>query len=146
MTEMVYGAVPTRPGEPILPHWWRTIDRWSLAAIIGLFLAGMLLGLAASPPLAVKNGLAPFHYVIRQAAFGVIAIGTLLVISMMSPQTIRRCAVLGFFGSVVALALLPVFGTDFGKGAIRWYSLGFASFQPLDHGGAKRASIPLQHL
>lgn len=130
MTEMVYGAVPTRPGEPILPHWWRTIDRWSLAAIIGLFLAGMLLGLAASPPLAVKNGLAPFHYVIRQAAFGVIALGTLLVISMMDPQTIRRGASLGFFCSVVALALLPVFGTDFGKGAMRWYSLGFISVQP----------------
>jgi cell division protein FtsW len=130
MTEMVYGAVPTRPGEPILPHWWRTIDRWSLAAILGLFLAGMLLGLAASPPLAVKNGLAPFHYVIRQAAFGVIALGTLLVISMMDPQTIRRGATLGFFCSVVALALLPVFGTDFGKGAMRWYSLGFISVQP----------------
>ena len=130
MTEMVYGAVPARPGEPILPHWWRTIDRWSLAAIIGLFLAGMLLGLAASPPLAVKNGLAPFHYVIRQAAFGVIALGTLLVVSMMDPQTIRRGATLGFFCSVVALALLPVFGTDFGKGAMRWYSLGFVSVQP----------------
>jgi len=25
---------------------------------------------------------------------------------------------------------LPVFGTDFGKGAVRWYSLGFASVQP----------------
>lgn len=130
MTEMVYGAVPARPGEPILPHWWRTIDRWSLAAILGLFLAGMLLGLAASPPLAVKNGLAPFHYVIRQAAFGVIALGTLLVVSMMDPQTIRRGATLGFFCSVVALALLPVFGTDFGKGATRWYSLGFVSVQP----------------
>ena len=30
----------------------------------------------------------------------------------------------------VALALLPVFGTDFGKGAVRWFSLGFASVQP----------------
>jgi cell division protein FtsW len=28
------------------------------------------------------------------------------------------------------LALLPIFGTDFGKGATRWYSLGFASIQP----------------
>ena len=25
---------------------------------------------------------------------------------------------------------LPFFGTDFGKGAVRWYSLGFASLQP----------------
>ena len=26
--------------------------------------------------------------------------------------------------------LLPIFGTDFGKGATRWYTLGFASVQP----------------
>ena len=37
MTEMVYGAAPAKPGEPILPEWWRTVDRWSLAAILGLF-------------------------------------------------------------------------------------------------------------
>ena len=30
----------------------------------------------------------------------------------------------------VATLLLPIFGTDFGKGATRWYSLGFASLQP----------------
>ena len=30
----------------------------------------------------------------------------------------------------VALALLPVFGTDFGKGAVRWYSLRVVSVQP----------------
>jgi cell division protein FtsW len=130
MTEMVYGAAPARPGEPILPRWWRTIDRWSLAAILALFLAGMLLGLAASPPLAVKNGLDPFHYVNRQAAFGVVAILGMLVVSMLSPTTLRRLAVLAFAGAFVATALLPVLGTDFGKGAVRWYSLGFASVQP----------------
>jgi cell division protein FtsW len=130
MTEMVYGAAPARPGEPIIPLWWRTVDRWSLAAILGLFLAGMLLGLAASPPLAVKNGLDPFHYVTRQAAFGVVALVAMLVVSMLAPVTLRRLAVLAFLGSFVAVALLPVFGTDFGKGAVRWYSLGFASLQP----------------
>jgi cell division protein FtsW len=30
----------------------------------------------------------------------------------------------------MALMLLPFFGTDFGKGAVRWFSLGFASVQP----------------
>ena len=29
-----------------------------------------------------------------------------------------------------AVAFLPLFGTDFGKGAVRWYALGFASVQP----------------
>ena len=30
----------------------------------------------------------------------------------------------------IGLALLPFFGTDFGKGAVRWYSFGFAALQP----------------
>ncbi len=130
MTDMVFGAAPAKAGEPILPQWWRTIDRWSLAAIIGLFLIGMLLGLAASPPLAVRNGLEPFHYVWRQAAFGVLAFGLMLAVSMMSPLRLRRWSVIAFGLSVVALALLPVFGTDFGKGAVRWYSLKVVSVQP----------------
>lgn len=130
MTEMVYGAAPPSAGEPILPHWWRTIDRWSLAAVVALFLAGMLLGLAASPPLAVKNGLAPFHYVSRQAAFGALALVVMLIVSMLNPTTLRRLGVLAFLASFVAVALLPLLGTDFGKGAVRWYSLGFVSVQP----------------
>ena len=130
MTDMVFGAAPAKPGEPILPEWWRTIDRWSLAAIVALFLVGTLLGLAASPPLAVRNGLEPFHYVWRQAAFGGLALVLLLVVSMMSPVRLRRAGVVVFAVSVVALALLPFFGTDFGKGAVRWYSLRVVSVQP----------------
>ena len=130
MTDMVFGAAPAKAGEPILPQWWRTIDRWSLAAIVGLFLIGTLLGLAASPPLAVRNGLEPFHYVWRQAAFGVLAFVLMLAVSMMSPLRLRRWSVIAFGTSVVALALLPFFGTDFGKGAVRWYSLKVVSVQP----------------
>ena len=130
MTEMVYGAVPVRDGEPILPKWWRTIDKWGMFCILMLFAVGILLGLAASPPLAAKNGFGSFHYVQRQAAFGFLAIVAMMLTSMMTPTMVRRLAVLGFLASFVALALLPFFGTDFGKGAVRWYSMGFASFQP----------------
>jgi len=130
MTEMVYGAIPVRETEPVLPKWWRTIDKWSMSCVLILFGIGILLGLAASPPLAEKNGFSPFHYVERQAIFGALALSAMLLTSMMSPQLVRRLAVLGFLGAFVALCLLPVFGTDFGKGAVRWYSLGFASLQP----------------
>ncbi|MWD30025.1 putative lipid II flippase FtsW [Aquicoccus sp. SCR17] len=130
MTEMVYGAVPVREGEPILPKWWRTIDKWSLTAILILFALGLLLGLAASPPLAERNGFSHFHYVQRQAVFGGAGLLAMLVTSMMSPVLVRRLAVIGFLFAFVALAFLPFLGTDFGKGAVRWYSLGFASFQP----------------
>ncbi|SEF67865.1 putative lipid II flippase FtsW [Jhaorihella thermophila] len=130
MTEMVYGAVPERAGEPILPKWWRTVDKWSLSSVMILFAIGLLLGFAASVPLAERNGLNPFYYVHRQALFGGLAMVVMLVTSMMSPKLVRRLAVLGFLGAFVAVALLPLFGTDFGKGAMRWYSLGFGSVQP----------------
>ncbi|MFQ6553237.1 putative lipid II flippase FtsW [Aestuariibius insulae] len=130
MTEMVYGAAPIRSGDPILPRWWRTIDRWSMAFVLGLFGMGLLLGFAASPPLAEKNGFEPFHYVTRQAVFGAAALIAMAITSMMMPVVVRRLAVLGFLAAFVALIFLPVFGTDFGKGAVRWYSLGFASVQP----------------
>ncbi|GHG95649.1 putative lipid II flippase FtsW [Pseudodonghicola xiamenensis] len=130
MTEMVYGAVPAQRGEPILPKWWRTVDKWSLSCVLILSVVGLLLGLAASPPLAARNGFQPFHYVERQAAFGALAMVAMLLTSMLSPTLVRRLSVLGFVGAFIALALLPVLGTDFGKGAVRWYSLGFASLQP----------------
>ncbi|MBM1219489.1 putative lipid II flippase FtsW [Ponticoccus sp. SC2-23] len=130
MTEMVYGTAPVASGDPVLPRWWRTIDKWSMTCIFLLFGIGLMLGLAASPPLAARNGLEPFHYVIRQSIFGGAAIVAMLITSMMSPILVRRLAVLGFGIALASLALLPFFGTDFGKGATRWYSLGFASVQP----------------
>ncbi len=68
-----------------------------MSCILILFGIGLLLGLAASPPLAARNGLDPFHYVIRQAVFGGLAMSVMLVISMMSPRLVRRLGVLGFF-------------------------------------------------
>ena len=130
MTEMVYGTVPVQSGDPVLPRWWRTIDKWTMCSILILFGIGLLLGLASSPPLAAKNGLEPFHYVSRQALFGGMAMAVMFTVSMMSPTLVRRLAVLGFICAFAALAMLPVLGTDFGKGATRWYSLGFASVQP----------------
>ena len=130
MTEMAYGSVGTVDGEAVLSRWWRTLDKSVLTAVLILFSIGLLLGLASSPPLAEKNGLAPFHYVYRQAIFGSLALFSMAVFSMLPSKAIRRLGVIGFLLCFVALGLLPFFGTDFGKGAVRWYGLGFASVQP----------------
>ena len=130
MTDMVFGNMAAKPGEPVLSHWWRTIDRWSMGAVFFLFCLGILLAMAASPPLAERNGLPPFYYVTRQLVFGVTALAAMAIVSMLTPRQIRRWATIGFFAAALAIALLPFFGTDFGKGAIRWYSFGFGSFQP----------------
>jgi len=130
MTEMVYGSNPVRVAEPVIPRWWRTIDKWTLTSVFILFGIGLLLGLAASVPLATRNDLEPFYYVQRQAVFGVVALVAMLGVSMMTPDMVRRLGVLGFAVALLALMLLPLFGTDYGKGAVRWFSFGFASVQP----------------
>ena len=130
MTEMVYGSMPSRVTEPVLPRWWRTIDKWSMTCVLILFGIGLLLALAASVPLASRNGLEPFFYVQRQAFFGGVALAVMVGVSMMSPAMVRRLGILGFVLAFLALCALPFVGTDFGKGAVRWFSLGFASVQP----------------
>ena len=107
MTEMAYGSVGTVDGEAVLSRWWRTLDKSVLTAVLILFSIGLLLGLASSPPLAEKNGLAPFHYVYRQAIFGSLALLVMIVFSMLPSKVIRRLGVIGFLLCFVALGLLP---------------------------------------
>ncbi len=131
MTDIMHGRTAAPVQDPILPRWWRSVDRWTMASVIFLFAIGIILALASSPPLADKNNLAnPFHYFERQLVFGGAALVAMVVMSILSVATVRRLATLGFAIALVGLVLLPVFGTDFGKGATRWYSLGFASVQP----------------
>lgn len=131
MTEMAFrSAAPRRRDTALLEDWWHSIDRWSLGAVAALIALGLVLGLAASPPLAEKNGLWTFHYVVRHAVFAVAAFGLTVLISTASLVTVRRMGVLLCVGFFVATALLPWLGTDFGKGAVRWYSLSVASLQP----------------
>lgn len=130
MTEMVFGTKPLRAGDPILPRWWRTLDKWSLACVLGLFAIGLLLALAASVPLAEKNNLPRFYYFQRQALFGGIGLAVMLIISTFSVKQVRRIGVLGFAAAFALIVVLPIIGTDHGKGATRWLSLGFVSLQP----------------
>jgi cell division protein FtsW len=130
MTEMVHGTLPATTGEPILSRWWRTVDRVTIASVLALFAIGLLLALASSPPLASRNNLPAFYYFERQALFGAIALSVMILVSIASTATIRRWAVIGFALSFLTLLALPFIGTDYGKGATRWISLGFASVQP----------------
>ena len=131
MTEMAFGGRPVPLSDPsILGRWWRSVDQWVIWAVGLLFLIGMVLGLAASPPLAERNGLPPFHYVTRQAVFGIMGIAVMVVLSLATPQQVKRLSVLGFGAVFLSVLLLPLLGTDLGKGAVRWFSLGFTTVQP----------------
>ncbi len=131
MTELTFRTVAAgRSENSVVGDWWHTVDRWALGAVLVLFALGLVLGLAASPPLAYKNDLWTYHYVARQAVFAVVALGLIATISMFPITSIRRWGAVLFVGALLATMALPWFGTDFGKGAVRWYSLGFISLQP----------------
>jgi cell division protein FtsW len=49
--------------------WWWTVDRAVLAAMFGLMLGGIILSLAASPPVAARLNLDAFHFVNRHVLF-----------------------------------------------------------------------------
>jgi cell division protein FtsW len=42
--------------------WWWTVDRLMLAALGAIMLGGIILSLAASPPVAARIGLDPFLF------------------------------------------------------------------------------------
>ncbi len=109
--------------------WWWTIDRLTLAALGALTLAGIILLLAASSPVASKLGLDPFHFVNRQILYLLPAIAIMLGTSLLSPHQIRRLALVVFAISMVLLAGTLVFGTEI-KGARRWIVLLGVSIQP----------------
>ncbi len=130
MTDIVYGVPSRVMDDPVIPRWWRDVDRWSLLAVFVLFGVGLLLCMAASPPLAESNQKQHFYYVYRQAFFGVISLSVMIIISMLPLLLVRRIALIGFIICVFAIIFLPAFGTDYGKGAIRWFSFASVSVQP----------------
>src|SRR5581483_8278755 len=110
-------------------EWWWTVDRLMLAAIGALMLGGIVLCLAASPPVAARLGLDPFHFVNRQILYLIPAIAVMLAVSFLSPDQIRRLSLLVFAVSLVMVALTPIFGAEI-KGARRWIVLLGVNIQP----------------
>src|SRR6202167_5129670 len=122
-------AMASRAHPTPLSEWWRTIDRLTLAALGALMLGGIVLCLAASPPVAARIGLDPFHFVDRQVLFLVPATIVLIGTSFLAPRDIRKLALAVFFVSLILVAATPYFGAEI-KGARRWLIILGMNVQP----------------
>jgi len=109
--------------------WWWTVDRLLLAAIFALMLAGIVLSLAASPPVAARLGLEPFYFVNRHVLFLIPAIAVMLVTSFLPQRHIRRAALLMFIASIALCLATLAYGAEV-KGARRWIVLLGVNIQP----------------
>ncbi|MDA1131788.1 MAG: putative lipid II flippase FtsW [Proteobacteria bacterium] len=120
---------PARTDTSIVGSWWWTVDRLSLAAVAVLMAAGMILVIAASPPVAERLGYGAFHFVARQASFLAPAILVLATVSMLRPDNVRRLAAVAFVVSLVLVAATIPFGEEV-NGARRWLGIAGIWFQP----------------
>ncbi len=112
-----------------IAEWWWTIDKQLLSALILLMAVGMLLSFAASPPVAERLGLSPWHFIIRHAVFDLIAIPVLIGTSLLTHRQARIVALLVLAGSVALLWLTLRVGVEV-KGARRWVSFAGNTIQP----------------
>jgi cell division protein FtsW len=109
--------------------WWWTIDRLLLAALLALMLGGIVLSLAASPPVASRLGLEPFYFVSRHVLYLIPALAVLLGTSFLPPRYVRRLALIVFAVSVLMVLGTLHFGAEV-KGARRWIVLLGVNIQP----------------
>src|SRR3954463_3800882 len=105
-----------------LSEWWWTVDKPLLGAILALMLTGVILSLAASPPVATRIGLDPFHFFGRHVLFLLPACIVLIGVSFLSPKQIRRTALIVFALSIVLIVATLLFGPEV-KGSKRWITL-----------------------
>jgi cell division protein FtsW len=119
----------SRAQPTLFSEWWWTVDRLTLAALAALMLGGIILCLAASPPVAARIGVDPFHFVNRQVLFLIPAAAVMIATSFLSPREIRQVSIVVFAVSLVLVALTPYFGAEI-KGARRWLVILGMNIQP----------------
>jgi cell division protein FtsW len=105
-----------------LSEWWWTVDRPLLSSIIALMLSGVILSLAASPPVATRIGLDPFHFFNHHVLFLLPSLVVLIGVSFMTPRQIRRSALIVFAISVALIVATLLIGPEV-KGSRRWITL-----------------------
>ncbi|AXK42010.1 putative lipid II flippase FtsW [Erythrobacter sp. SN021] len=116
-----------------LKIWWREIDRVLLLLVLLLMSFGTIAVAAASPASADRlstssQTLDPLYFFYRHLAWQVLALGTMLGISMLARENARRLGILLAAVMTVLLFLVPIIGVEI-NGARRWISLGM-QFQP----------------
>jgi cell division protein FtsW len=119
----------SRADNSVLGRWWWTVDRWTLGAIGVLIGFGYIMMLAASPAVAERIGSSRDMFIFKQVFFLAVAGAVVVAVSLLSPRSIRRIAIVGCIIALVLTAATMVVGVEI-KGARRWISLPGMSVQP----------------
>lgn len=119
----------SRTNKSVISRWWWTVDRGLLAMISAVIIFGIVLVMAASPPVALRIGLGEYHFFIRHLIVLVPSILIMFSISLLDVRNIWRLAVVILGISFLCLVYVLLFGMEI-KGAQRWIHLPGFSLQP----------------
>jgi cell division protein FtsW len=119
----------SRSDRGLFASWWFTVDRLLLSAVLLLMAAGVLISMAASPPVAERLGLDSFHFFKNQLFYLGFAVIILIATSLLEPVQARRAGFLVFFGSLALMVAALFYGPEI-KGAHRWIEIGPIGLQP----------------
>lgn len=122
-------AIFSREHKTPIAEWWWTVDRELLVALLALMVFGVALSFTASPPVAERIGLGPWHFVQRHILFCLPTVAVLVVASFLTAKQVRWAALLTLVGGIVLLFATLRFGMEV-KGARRWISFMGQSIQP----------------
>ncbi|WP_373505397.1 FtsW/RodA/SpoVE family cell cycle protein [Aestuariivirga sp.] len=118
-----------RSDRGLLAQWWFTVDRGLMFAVLLLMSAGVLISMAASPPVADRIGVGTFHFIKGQLMYLVLAVPMLVALSFFPPRMARRSGLIVFGLSLVLMVAALFFGPEI-KGAHRWINVGPLNLQP----------------
>ena len=100
-----------------------------LALILSIIVFGIVLVMAASPPVAMRIGLDEYHFFMRHLIVLIPSVAMMFGISLLNVRNIWRLAAVMLAGSFVCLVYVLIFGMEI-KGAQRWIHLPGFSLQP----------------
>ena len=118
-----------RSDRGLLAQWWFTVDRGLMSAVLLLMASGVLVSMAASPPVAERIGIDTFHFFKSQLLFLIPAVFVLVSMSFFTPRLARRTGLAVFAASLALMLAALFFGPEI-KGAHRWINIGPINLQP----------------
>jgi cell division protein FtsW len=119
----------SRAERAVVTDWWLTVDRTLLALILVLAVAGLAACVAASPQTALHFKLEPFYFVKRHVLGMFAALGIVCAVSLLSPEQIKRLALILFGAGIFLMAATLLQGIE-RNGAARWLIVGGVFLQP----------------
>ena len=114
-TNRTLAAALTRGDRSTIGRWFWTIDKTLLIIIFALVAAGIVAVAAASPAAARRlSGTAmrfdDLYFLYRQLGWVALGLPLMLATSMLDIRMLKRLAVVGTLGCLVALLLVPFIG------------------------------------